>query len=186
METFVLTIRGTKPLLMNNPTSMRPSDVTTTRADRKPTPEDEAKAKAYWCDGQLAFPANAVRSALLNASVGHKIGRRSAKAVLAGAIIDVLSPSGGEWLLLTDHDGRPLTTYEIDLRRAVVQRNAVLRARPRLDQWQARVAIIYDPEFIQEKEIEIFVKRAGITVGIGDWRPEKNGTMGRFEILAHA
>ena len=168
---------------MNNPQSMRPTDTPTTRAGRKPMPEDEAKAKAYWYDGQLAFPANAVRSSLLNASIGHKIGRRSARSVLAGAIIDVLSPSGGEWLLLTDHQGRPLTDYEIDLRRAVVQRNAVLRARPRVDEWQARVAVVYDPEFIQEGEIETFLKRAGITVGIGDWRPEKNGTMGRYKVL---
>lgn len=187
LSSATFTIRGIKPLLMHNPTSMDGSDAPKSRAQRKPLPEDEARTGAYWNpdgSGTLVFPAIAVRSAILTASIGHKIGRRSAKSVLAGAIFDVTNPHGGEWLSLTDLEGRPLRDYTIDSRRAKIQSAGIVRSRPRLDEWQTRVTITFDPEFVNENEMEAFLGRAGIMVGIGDWRPACNGPMGRFEVLA--
>jgi len=180
-----VTLRGTTPLLMHNPLGSMTQPGTKSPRQRIPKPEDEAEAATYRnADGNLVFPTAAIRAALLHAATGYKIGRRGARSILAGAILNVMSPDGDwEWLSLTDHDTVPLTTYEIDTRRVVVQRSAILRSRPKLREWQTDVIIEYDEEFVGEDVILATLRRAGVVSGLGDFRPQRQGLFGRFEVL---
>src|SRR5260370_14267179 len=96
----------------------------------------EAEAGTYRLEGgQLYHPAIAFRSALLSAGKGRRIGKLSAPGVLSGAVF----LSHAECALVNPETGKPIKTYTIDVRRAVVQRAGVLRRRPSIDPWATTV-----------------------------------------------
>jgi len=175
IEVKVVVIVGLSPLLMNNPAGMNPK-APGIKAKKIPTPEDEAAAKAYkMADGQLYLPALAFRAAVLRQCVGRKIGRYSAISIVSGA---VLVPE--ERCLLVDVDDKPLCDYAIDVRRVVVQRNGVMRARPRIEKWRTRLALEINTEMVGVADILELLQAAGRAVGVGDFRPERKGMFGRF------
>lgn len=62
-----------------------------------------------------------------------------------------------------------------------VQRNRILRTRPKFDEWSAIVEISYEDTTVEDLDqiVKWFVE-AGQVVGIGDWRPR----YGRFGVKA--
>ena len=63
-----------------------------------------------------------------------------------------------------------------------VQQTMDLRYRPEFPEWSATLNIEYDDDNITSDAIASLLYRAGMSVGVGDWRPERNGDFGRFEI----
>ena len=57
-----------------------------------------------------------------------------------------------------------------------------LRYRPEFAEWRVRVECEYDSGALSEQDIINLVNRAGFGVGLGEWRPEKGGEFGRFQI----
>ena len=57
-----------------------------------------------------------------------------------------------------------------------------LRYRPEFASWRINVIVEIDSDLLNEQDIVNLVNRAGFSVGIGEWRPEKGGEFGRFEI----
>ena len=60
--------------------------------------------------------------------------------------------------------------------------SADLRYRPELMNWSAILRITYDNGLISPSQIASLFYRAGYSVGVGDWRPERDGDFGRFTI----
>jgi len=194
MLVATFTLRGTSALLMHNPAVMgpKPKGMNTKNI---PAPEVEAKANCYFDknDGKsLVFPATGVRSCILSGGKYLKIGKFSAPGVLSAALKIV-----EEWFWLVDQDGDRLTEYEVDIRRAVIGKAGVVRARPMLTKWwlqgifginttpeQAtpKAPIIYTPTAPKEA-IQLGLERGGRMYGIGDYRMEKKGWFGAFEVV---
>jgi hypothetical protein len=62
-------------------------------------------------------------------------------------------------------------------------RTADLRYRGRYEEWSMRVPIRFNHEFLSLRQVASMLAYAGFSVGIGEWRPEKNGgDWGRFEV----
>lgn len=59
---------------------------------------------------------------------------------------------------------------------------ADLRYRPEFSEWSVRLTIEYDSDLLRIEDILNLVDRAGFGVGIGEWRPEKGGEYGRFQV----
>jgi len=57
-----------------------------------------------------------------------------------------------------------------------------LRYRPGYSGWSVDLTIEYNANVISIEQLINLVKLAGFSVGICEWRPEKNGQFGRFEI----
>lgn len=55
--------------------------------------------------------------------------------------------------------------------------------RPMFREWRMTVPVMFMKGMIKEEQILNLFQMAGFAVGIGAWRPEKNGTFGQFEIL---
>ena len=132
IEQLTYTIAGLSPLLLNNPRGMlAQSSAAPSRQKRIPTPEEEAEGGTYrTAEGVLAVPAIAVRNAMITAAAGFKYKTRSWKGFVSHIEI-----RPAELLALYDSRERPVTMYEIDLRRAVIKgRGAVARppTHPRL------------------------------------------------------
>lgn len=59
-----------------------------------------------------------------------------------------------------------------------------LRYRAEFSAWAATVEVEFDDTLISAEQLVNLLNRAGFSVGVGDWRPEKDGDHGRFEVVA--
>jgi hypothetical protein len=63
-----------------------------------------------------------------------------------------------------------------------MNRTPDIRFRPNFIDWKMRLVLVYANDLFQVQTMLDLLQRAG-DVGIGEWRPEKNGVHGRFNIL---
>lgn len=171
--TFTLT--GRTPVLQSNPAMMqRPTDRPTRKA-AIPSAEEEAEQRCYRnADGHLQIKAIAVRNSILSGAKGMRYGKRAARPFLAGAMLPA------EEMFTFYRGGLPIQTYSIDVRRAVIQRQGILRARPMIDlPWELLCRFEFNGG-VSAPQIHAAGVEAGRIVGIGDYRPEKDGYFGMF------
>ena len=174
-------IRGTSPLLMHKwsekgKRAMRDKqqEGKKTKTREKRIPDDEATAATYTTkDGEIGIPGMAFKSSLITAA--HKdIGIE--KTLVRKALF-----------LVTDDPGRvlPIGGSQPVLKEDMVRvgmGSADLRYRPEFIGWTCAITLEVDAELLQCDDILALVDRAGFGVGICDWRPEKGGECGRYEI----
>jgi len=63
---------------------------------------------------------------------------------------------------------------------------ADIRYRPEFKVWRAKVPIRYNADAISLEQIVNLFNVAGFGVGIGEWRPEKDGSYGMFHVATDA
>jgi hypothetical protein len=61
---------------------------------------------------------------------------------------------------------------------------ADIRYRPEFVDWRIPVTIKFNASAMSAEQIANLLNTAGFGVGIGEWRPEKNGSYGRFHVAA--
>lgn len=136
--------------------------------------EKEGEDAAYRTqDGRYAIPAVALKKALIAAS--HKDLGIEKTLVKKALFLRVTDPYGNI----------PLDCDQPEIREDVVrvgQGSTDLRYRPMFHRWACNITWEVDGELLTEGDLCTLVNRAGFGVGIGDWRPEKGGEYGRFEI----
>jgi hypothetical protein len=69
---------------------------------------------------------------------------------------------------------------DIDRRRVVIQRNTIVRSRPRFNKWEIEFTISFDETRVKKEVLRDIVEEVGKSKGIGDYRPK----FGRFEIVS--
>lgn len=177
MKKITVTIEGTTPLLMNRyNVEAELQRQKGKRITKTYDPTEEAEKSAYWSSGkkkELIIPSEVLYASILNASSFHKIGKRSARSILAGSIrVEPMEIS------------LDTNKYEIDTRPVVIQRARVLKSRARLDKWKATFEIVYSENLIADAQIiETVLSEAGERIGIMDFRPQKGGPYGTFRII---
>jgi hypothetical protein len=62
------------------------------------------------------------------------------------------------------------------------KKTADLRYRPEFQNWKCELTIRYNASAINPEQIAHLLNVAGFSVGVGEWRPEKKGTFGMFEV----
>ena len=131
-------------------------------------PEADYKACFYRTDtGAYGFPAIGVKAAMVSAAryVDAKM------TVLRGAFhIDAE-------MLTVIGEPRPRE----DMVR-VGMGTADIRYRPEFPDWRIPVTIKFNASAISPEQIANLLNVAGFGVGIGEWRPERNGSYGRFHV----
>ncbi len=184
-KVVVFDIKGTSSLLMNNPLSMQkdPDDEGIKGPEtRIPPPEKEVKRKYYETeDKQLYIPSVAFRGALVTAGKNMKIGKFAVTQLLKGGVFVVEE----ECCLVHPETKKPLTRNDtsIDIRRAVVVRQGILRARPKIEKWACQLVLDVDDDYINEDAVLERLRAAGKYPGVLDFRPECGGPYGRFEVV---
>ncbi|MDE0170987.1 MAG: hypothetical protein OXS29_16015 [bacterium] len=63
-----------------------------------------------------------------------------------------------------------------------VRQSRLLRTRARFDEWAATFRVDTDPELVDQEQLLVWLDIGGRRLGVGDWRPEKSGLHGRFEV----
>ena len=149
--------------------------------DRSPCdPEEEAREATYFTsEGDYGVPATAIKRAIISAA--HKdIGVE--KTLVRKALFILCSDPGG--VLAMDCD-EPVVGQAGDGTGDPVRvgmGSTDLRYRPYFHHWSVEVTCEIDADLLTVEDLLTLVDRAGFGVGIGEWRPEKGGEYGRFEV----
>lgn len=174
-------IRGTSPLIMHQWSEKAKREMRDkqqggkkTKTREKREPEAEAKAATYVDDsGQIGIPGMAFKSALVTAA--HKdIGIE--KTLVRKALFLVTKDSDK---ILPIEGSDPVVREDMV---RVGMGSADMRYRPEFSEWTCQIELEVDSELLQRDDVLALVDRAGFGVGICEWRPEKGGEFGRFEI----
>lgn len=176
MKKIQVTIEGLTPLLMNKyNVEAELSRQSGRRINQVYDPKEEAEKSAYWGTSgkkELIIPSEIMYATILQASSFHKIGKRSAKSILAGSVrIEPMEISLGT------------KDYEIDTRPVVISRARVLKSRAKLPKWTASFTVVYNEKQIANGQvIKNILEEAGERVGIMDFRPQRAGYFGTFKV----
>ncbi len=74
--------------------------------------------------------------------------------------------------------------YVIDTRPVVIQRARVLKSRAKLEKWKISFTIVYSEQLIADPQIiKTVLEEAGQRIGIMDFRPQKAGMFGCFNVI---
>lgn len=203
MRRFKIKVSGTTALIMHNGRLANPMDPATRElADaykayqKNKTDENfNALARAEFLGGLYfveqgigpVWPTDNLFTALKKAGAKVKRGRATLKNPVAAAIM---------WDGTEDN---PLTYAGFGSGRAPRSADAlwedgnfrfqkaarvgaakVQRTRPIFKDWQFDASGVLDTEILDFADLEAVAKIAGQLVGLGDWRPEKGGSYGRF------
>lgn len=173
MKTISVLLKGKEPgILLHNPAGMQRKD--SKRETQIPSVEEEAEASCYRDEkGYLAFPADNVKTAMIITSSMYKVGKTRISPFVAGSVF--ISPRMLSF---------GVKKYQIDTRRAVVQKQGILRSRANLPEWELAFEMTVDDDFPVEdlSVLRRILEEAGRRVGIGDFRPQKKGWFGKFSV----
>lgn len=187
MKLFNVEIRGDTPLLQHRfgeeaEQSGASRKVLVTRG----TPREEAEKVCYRDkDGKFYHPAAAIGRLLREAGGNHKLrgSRKSAKYVVPAAVLVM-----GDIIHINNGTGKPIEDFEVDSRPVTIPatKGKVMRHRPRFDQWSARFTIRINETILPVEFVQTLLGEGGVQIGIGDYRPEKGGPFGTFQVTSWA
>lgn len=190
MKTVTLKLTAESPILMHSDRYADPLDPMTKQhkeltSKRKKTDDDLiAIAKSEWMGGlyyddELGpyIPGQNVKSTLVGAAKFHRMGATFKRAVI---VLD-------DKIKLEYRGPRdPETMWEnpkfVDARSVVVGQSRLMRYRPKFHDWSVRARVVYSPEMLEQQDLVRAAQNAGMFVGLGDYRPEKGGAFGRFNV----
>lgn len=176
MKIINVELTGVSELLMNNPISMLEDkeNVSGIKLNKIKDLKKASDIKAYKLpNNELYVPAEAIKGCLIGASTFRKIGKFTAKPIIAGGVF--ISPHKIKL---------GIKKYEYDIRTGVnKQKGRIVIVRPKIPKWKINFEVEYDETLIgDDKIIKQLLEDGGKRVGILDFRPEKMGQFGRFKI----
>lgn len=149
-------------------------------------PAADFEASMYrLADGGYGFPSVAFKNAAVTAGTSvaglTKIQARQAFHIL-GEDADIAGAFDGSKsrVNLVRIDGGEPAMREDMVR--VGMGTADLRYRPEFANWRARILVRYNQGVLSEAQILNLLNVAGFAVGVGEWRPEKDGQYGMFHV----
>lgn len=179
-ETAQFTIEGTSPLIQHRWSEKARQMIREKKAGKKTKtreicdPVAEAANAAYvTADGRHGIPVTALKNSIIGAA--HKdIG---IEKTLVRKSLFILCPDPNGVL--------PMETPGYEVREDCVRvgaGSADLRYRPEFREWSVTFEIEYEASTITLEDMANLIERAGFSVGINEWRPEKGGEFGRFQL----
>lgn len=168
-ETYKVRIVGIRPLLMHAPAML--GDKPKFRRGEHLEPKQEAELYLYKDDDRrVCIPAANIKACIREAGRNYKIkGRGSTFAAMIRAGIRI-EPA---MIPLIDPQTGTQPQWVIDSRPVVVQRQRIIRHRPRFDRWALEFNIInLDPSILHKDTLKRILIDAGKYYGLGDFRPE--------------
>jgi hypothetical protein len=182
-RTALIPIVGTSPLIVHKFSEKAKKQMLDSMQGRKTAktakdPQAEFTAAAYrLADGGYGMPAVAFKSATVGAA------RFYDKSVSMTGLRQMLFFKGqpGE-------DGQQMVKIISDdpvMREDVVrvgQGGTDLRYRPQFNNWRAILSVTYVESMLTADSVLSLIDAGGMGVGVGEWRPEKKGDFGTYQV----
>lgn len=188
-ETLRVPIIGTAPLIVHNFSEKSKQQMLDAQQGKKKVkeirdPRAEYEASFYRIhreDGEdgYGFPVTAFKAATTGAA------RFYDKSVTMTALRQFMFFRG----ILTKADPQQLVEIfgEPEMREDVVRlggpsRSADLRYRPMFPEWSCTLTVTYVKSSIDRNSVLSLIDAGGLGIGVGEWRPEKRGEFGTYQI----
>ena len=175
---------GAAGLDVRSPANLEKAEIARKRGSNRTASDDARLAElecqtSLWLDagGAPTIPEGAIRSMIETAARKMKQGPQVREGLMVERVVSF------------DYDRSMGTTAEELGKSAqftvgvVVQRNRILRTRAKFDPWGCTFVLDVDDELCDQEQIETWLDIGGRRIGLGDWRPEKSGVYGRFEVV---
>lgn len=181
-ETIDVPIIGTTPLLMHRFSEKAKRALLDNMQGRK-TPKEPKDPDAEYegafyrlADGTPGFPALAFKSATVGGVrfYGKQITMTATKQYLF-----FVGEVGSDGRGLVRIDGEPRMREDV----VTVGRGGTdLRYRPEFREWSTVLRITYVTSALTRTSVLSLVDAGGMGVGVGEWRPERNGDFGTYRV----
>ena len=180
-----INILGTSPLILNRLSEKAKHELLFPRgaknaAEKAATLKHDPLAEYRASPNRISDPA--APTLLAMPAVAFKGALRSAAVDVPGtakAQIGRLTYVEGEW---TGIYGKPQMLMT-PVRSADMNRTPDIRTRAIVPHWAATISVHFMSTIIKEQSIVNLLAMAGLTIGVGDWRPEKgSGNYGQFVV----
>lgn len=176
MKKYEVEIKGVSPYLMHK-FGEEEADTKVQRKVGKKDYEAEVNKALYQSpDGEIYVPSAQIKGCLIEAGKQMRVvGKGKATySKLFGAFV------------IVEPDTIPMLNqnWETDARAVVIQRARIIRYRPKFKEWGLKFNIISLEENINDDVIRQGLEIGGNYSGIGDFRPQKKGSFGRFMVVS--
>lgn len=172
MKNYNVVIESLSPYMMHR---FAGQDVKSKKRTGTKNYKDEIKTALYKSPkGEIYVPSSQIHGCLINAGKQLQIvGRGKATySKLFGAFI-LIEPAA---IPITPQE------YTVDERPVIVQRARIIRYRPIWEKWSLKFKIVIMDDDIAPEVVKEGLDNGGRYVGIGDFRPDKKGPFGRFQV----
>ena len=190
---YRIEIHGISPLIQHSSVGINPNDpiniekkTITAKKGRNRTESDDARLaeleclSGFWMDNNR-LPT--IPPAVLRANI-----ETSARRLKQGALVReglVVTATQFDWdkprYGKTIEELTKSTMFSTSVR---VQQQRLMRVRPKFDvPWSLLAEIDGDDELVDSDKISAWLAIGGRRVGLGDWRPEKSGSYGRYKVV---
>ena len=184
MRNFIITIEGTRALLMHNSRLADKLDPITQEkakvsAKRKKTDEDDLLLSHLEWQGGLYFdetvgpylPGDNVFKSLVEAARKSKQGKQVEQGLMIESDVNPIAYDGPRDLQELWEDKRFVHRCTVKQ-----QTSRITRTRPIFQQWRTEIEGAFDENVLDFNDVSTFATIAGQYIGVGDWRPK----YGRF------
>lgn len=181
-ETLSVPIRGTAPLLMHAfsaKAKRQMLDAMTGRETPKEPKDPQAEYEAAFYrlkGGGYGFPVLGFKAATVGAArfYGKGVSMTGLKQTLFFS-----GEPGDDGHQYAPIDGEP-TMREDAVK--VGNRGRDLRYRPQFTEWTSVLTVTYVTSILSRGSLLSLIDAGGLGVGVGEWRPERNGDFGTYEV----
>jgi len=177
MKKYNVEIKGVTPLLMNKPEEYG-FDEQWVEKQASTDWEKEALKKLYKdADGVIYQPSEHIIRTLIDA--GKKIRMKGAGKATYSKIFGSM--------VQVEPDTIPHLNQDFEIHKSLVvipsTKGRIMRYRPKINKWGLKFSILFEEE-IKPETIKEALEIAGKYSGLGDWRPEKKGRFGKFQVVS--
>ena len=186
-------IEGIRPIIMHSgagldprhPANLEKAELTRKRGSNR-TQSDEARISelecllSLWLDSTKnpTIPASALRANIETGARKVKMGPQVREGLVVSSV-DNFQYDEDRYGDTLEQLGQT-TQFRAGV---VVQRQRILRTRAMFElPWSCAFTLDCDDQLVDKTQLEQWLDIAGRRIGLGDWRPEKSGDYGRFEI----
>lgn len=187
VQTMVVPIIGTSPLIVHNFSEKSKRQmleamqgVKRQKTNRDPEADyNQAFYRIYHEDGTegYGFPVLGFKAATVSAA------RFYDKSISMTALRQLLFFEGirtaGDEQELVEIFGDPRMREDVV---RVGMGTADLRYRPEFPDWKAKLVVRYIASSLSQESVLSLINAGGFGVGVGEWRPEKSGQFGQYQV----
>lgn len=182
-ETIRVPIRGTAPLIVHRWDEKAKRAMLDAQQGRKAVkqirdPQADFEASLYRTDDGYGFPTLGFKAAIVSAARFY--GKSVTMTSLRQFLFMTGVPSKDRSQILTPVEGEPKMREDM----VRVGMGTDLRFRAEFLDWTAVLTVTYVRTSLSQSSVLSLIDAAGMGVGVGEWRPEKRGQNGTFELDA--
>ena len=184
-------IIGTSPLIVHNFSQKAKRQMLDSQQGKKKikelrNPQAEYKGSLYYLDRgdgveRYGFPAAGFKKAMVGAVRFYGKSLKMTETRQFVFIHGEVTPADPQGLV--EIEGEPSMREDI-VRLSGIGRTADLRYRAQFTNWSATLGVTFVNSAFSLDSVVSLIGAAGLGVGVGEWRPEKNGDFGCFTIDA--